>query len=170
MADWYVALHAVIGSNEGEISFSQMLARSLIVFLTGLALVRVTTPRLFGRATPIDIVLAVIIGSNLSRTLTGNAPFLEVIGATIFLVLIHAIATRAATHWRPLADLVKGRATVIVKDGEICWDEMHANAIGERDLMAAIRSAGATSIKDVKTASLERNGRIDVITRANDDD
>jgi uncharacterized membrane protein YcaP (DUF421 family) len=163
MQDWMDMLHMAIGRDDAGISFAQMLVRALVVFVIGVALLRLTTPRLFGRATPVDIVLAVIIGSNLSRTLTGNAPFLEVIGATVFLVFVHAVLTRAAARWRPLANLVKGRTSVLVREGEICWREMHANAVGERDLMAAIRAAGGASVDKVKTATLERNGDLDVV-------
>jgi uncharacterized membrane protein YcaP (DUF421 family) len=165
MIDWWSSVEVVIGQSGGDITLSQMLARASLVLLIGLALVRLTTPRLFSRATPIDIVVAVIVGSNLSRTLTGNAPFIEVIVATIFLVALHATLTHIAARWRPLATLIKGRKHILAEDGKVNHEKMRACAVGERDLMAAIRAAGGSRLIDVKLATLERGGEIDVVLR-----
>ncbi len=163
MSELTQAVTSVIGASDGTISFSQMMVRALIVFAIGVGLVRFSTPRLFGRATPIDIVMAVIIGSNLSRTMTGSAPFLEVILATILLTIVHGVVTRLAARWRPLATMVKGNACVLVKDGEVDEGAMRQCAVGKRDLLAAVRSVGGTKIADAELAVLERSGDIDVI-------
>ena len=158
-------LTQVIGASTGPITFWQMLARALIVFIIGVLLVRFSTPRLFGRATPIDIVLAVVIGSNLSRTMMGNAPFVEVVAATILLAVAHGVVTRLAAEWRPLATLVKGRTCQLIKDGEIDSDMMRKCAVGERDLLAAVREAGGVKIEQAHQAYLERSGDIFVVLK-----
>lgn len=163
--NWIELLQAVIGDDDGSISFLQMSARAVIVFVIGIVLLRITISRIFSKTTPIDIVLSVIIGSNLSRTLTGNAPFVEVIGVTILLVALHAALNHAAARWRPLATLIKGNPKVLVKDGTVDWDQMKACALGERDLDAAIRASGATDCDEVKLATLERGGDIDVVLK-----
>jgi uncharacterized membrane protein YcaP (DUF421 family) len=159
-------LQALIGRDDEVISLGQMIARGVVVFAVGVALVRLAAPRLFSRATPIDIVLAVIIGSNLSRTMTGSAPFLPVIAATIVLVVLHAVLVRAAVSWRPLATLLKGRAHVLVTDGDVDANAMRRCAVGERDLMAAIRASGGSKLEDVASATLERDGVIEVVLRS----
>ena len=163
--DYLDAFHAVIGRSGEEIGLAQMLARALVVLVVGFALVRFSTPRIFSKATPIDIVLAVVIGSNLSRTMTGNAPFLPVIAATIVLVALHALITRLASYWRPLGTLIKGEACVLARDGELDWRQLHRCAVGERDLLAAVRSAGGTEISQIKLATVERGGDIEVVLR-----
>lgn len=146
----------------GAISLPQMLARTALVFLIGLAMLRLSSPRMFSRATPIDIVVSVIIGSNLSRALTGNAPFFNVVVSTAFLVIVYGVVTRLATRWRPLATLLKGRARTLVSDGILDKEAMRGAAVGMRDLMAAVRAAGGQSIGEVWSATLERGGEIDV--------
>ncbi len=156
----------IVGSDNGPILLWQMLARATIIFFYGLVLLRLATPRLWGKTTPVDVVMAMIIGSNLSRTLTGNAPFLDVLITTGFLVALHALLTRVAIKWRFLSILIKGRARVLAKDGEVDKKAMKASAVGKRDLMAAIREAGGTDFDQVKLATLERNGDIDVILKS----
>ena len=165
MSELTQTVTAVIGASDGSITFSQMMMRALIVFLIGVILVRMATPRIFGRATPIDIVLAVIIGSNLSRTMTGNAPFLEVIVATILLTMAHAVVTHLAARWRPLATLVKGRSCTLVEDGEVDDHMMRKCAVGRRDLLAAVRAVGGMKIEDAQQAYLERSGDIEVVLK-----
>ena len=55
--------------------------RAVIVFLWAMVLYRVIPRRALGGNAAVDIVLLVLIGSSLSRALTGTAPLLPVIGA-----------------------------------------------------------------------------------------
>lgn len=169
MPDFLVTLHALIGESGQQLTLAQMLTRALIIVLAGLLFIRLGAPRLFGRATPIDIVLAVVIGSNLSRTMTGNAPFLEVMAVTACLILFHSLLTRLALDFRPLAHLLKGKARVLAKDGEIDWKTMRSCAVGKHDLLGAVRAAGGTTLDQIRLATLERGGDIEVILSTADE-
>ena len=156
-------LHRIIGREDGTITLLQMQARAIIVFFIGVVLIRLTTPRIFSKATPLDIVMSVIIGSNLSRTLTGSAPFVNVVIATTLLVAVHALLSHLASRWRPLANLLKGKPSTLVENGAIDWDAMQANAIGRRDLNTAIRDSGGKDVDEVELATMERGGDIQVV-------
>lgn len=155
----------LVGRDGGVISLWQMLARAGIVFWYGILLLRVASPRIFSKATPVDIVLSVIIGSILSRAITGDAPLWGVMATAALLVALHAIVMYAANKWRPVANVVKGKPRVLIEDGEIHVREKTRGVIGDRDLMAAIRSAGGERIEDVKLATLERGGEIEVVLK-----
>lgn len=117
-------------------------------------------PHVFGRATLIDIVLAVVIGSNLSRTLTGNAPFFETMTVTALLVLTHSVLARLAARFRPLATRLEGKPHILSKHGEVDAAAMQACAVGRRDLLAAVRSAGGHRLEEIDLAVLERGSDI----------
>lgn len=57
-------------------SAGQECLRSIAVFAFGLALVRLAGRRMFCKWSAIDIIVSIMIGSNLSRAITGSAPFL----------------------------------------------------------------------------------------------
>ena len=156
-------LYDIIGRNGEALNFGQMLARGLVVFVVGFVLIRLAAPRIFSRATPIDIVLSVIIGSNLSRTMTGNAPFLETMAVTALLVFLHSVLARLAVRFKPLATVLKGRPRILARNGEIDWSAMRASAVGHRDLLAAVRRAGGYSLDSIDLAVLERGGEIEVV-------
>ena len=142
-----------------------MCVRAGLILVFGLALVRAAGKRVFGKWGAIDIILSVIIGSNLSRALTGTAPFWETLLATAVLVALHASLVALATHVRPLGPILKGHPVRIVHDGEPDHRIMRRHGIGEGDLEEALREGGVTDCKDVAEAWVERNGKISVIKR-----
>ena len=74
---------------KNDLNTLQECARAIVVFLYGLALVRIAGRRMFGKWSALDIVVSIIIGSNLSRIITGNAPFVGTLAATTLLVMFH---------------------------------------------------------------------------------
>lgn len=160
--DW---LHQVFGRDGDQILWWQMSARAAFFFLWGLLLVRLGGQRIFGKITAFDIVVAVILGSILSRAITGNAAFVPSIAASATLVLLHWLTTRIAWHWRGFGHLVKGKPVCLVEDGRPDEKRMRATGITRHDLEEAMRRKGIESLEQVKAATLERDGEITVISK-----
>lgn len=163
--DWADPLHALVGAEGADITWWQMSIRAVAVFLFGLALIRFAGKRLFGRWGAMDIVLSVIIGSNLSRTLTGNAPFLQTLAATALLVALHALLARAAVRFPSLGPLLKGRSVKLIEDGRVDRRMMARHGVGDHDLEQALRCSGLDDAGGARAAHLERNGEISVLKR-----
>ena len=163
--EWTDTLHTLIGDEGGDITWWQMSLRATIIFLYGLALVRLAHKRVFGKWAPVDIVLSVVIGSNLSRTLTGNSPFVETLVATTLLVVLHSALTDAAARMPGLGPLLKGRPAKLIEDGRVDEKKLRKHAIGEHDLQEALRACGLKDASEVDSAYLERNGDISVVKR-----
>lgn len=158
-------LHRVIGRDDGTILWWQMCARATIIMVAGLILVRIAGKRLFGKWGAIDAVVAVVLGSNLSRTMTGSAPFLPTLAATALLVLLHGAFVGLAVRFPWLGPALKGRSVRIVCDGEPDHQAMRRNGVGSNDLEEALRKGGVADCSEVKEAWIERDGEISVIRR-----
>jgi uncharacterized membrane protein YcaP (DUF421 family) len=158
-------LHHLIGNDTGMITWWQMSIRGLLVFFYGLVLVRLAGRRVFGKLAAFDIVLAIMVGSNLSRTLTANAPFLPTLAATAAIALAHGSITFLALHSRLVDRLVKGASMPLVHEGEVDWRAMRRYGLSEDDLAEAARNAGVFDLDQVRTAVIESNGRISVRSR-----
>lgn len=157
-------LHTLIGRAPHDLTWWQMGIRGALIFLYLIVLVRLADKRAFGRYTSLDIVLAVILGSTLSRALTGNAPFLPTLFTAAVLVVLHRLMSAAAWPWKTVDHLIKGTESELVRDGEILWHNMRRNQINSHDLMEAVRIQGSTTeLADVKLAFIERSGQISVI-------
>ncbi|TAL87494.1 MAG: DUF421 domain-containing protein [Rhodanobacter sp.] len=146
-----------------HVNWWQMTIRAVVVFLYGLVLLRLTGSRIFGKATALDIVLAMLIGSNLSRTLTADAPLLPTLVATTALVFLYWLLLYGALHLPVISWLVKGRSVLLVRDGKMDREKMSRMGVGERDLAEAMREAGIDDVRHIKEACLERDGSISML-------
>jgi uncharacterized membrane protein YcaP (DUF421 family) len=159
-------LYALIGPDGEMPGLVQMCVRAVIILLVGLVVVRLAGKRLFGKWGAIDIVISVVIGSNLSRALTGNSPFLATIAATILLVLLHKLLTHAAALWPPLGPLLKGKPRRLMRGGRLDQHALRRSGLGEHDIQEALRGKGIASLDQAEEAWLERDGSISVVKRS----
>lgn len=153
-------LHALIGSEAEAISWWQMTLRGLLIFAVGVLAARVAASRAFGKWSPLDIIFAVIVGSNLGRAMTGSAPFVATLVATLALVGVHTALARGAARWPWLSFLVKGGRMRLVENGEVDRRAMRDAGLGDGDLNMALRARGRTDLSGIRRAYLERNGDI----------
>ena len=159
-------LQHLIGPDSNAITWWQMCIRAVIIFAYGILLVRFAGKRTFGKYSAFDIVLAIIIGSNLSRTLTASAPFVQTLAATTVLALLHFFLGRLAIRWRWLGRIVKGSPRQIIRDGKLDETAMRKGELSHGDLVEALRLHGCEEIEGIKAAWLERNGGISVIKKS----
>lgn len=110
MSEW-------IGGDAHHIVWWQSPCRHHLLY--GLAIIRVFGRKAFGKQSPIDIVLAIVIGSNLSRTLTATAPLLPTLAATLVLVLCYWSVGQLAARWNMFSRLVKGDPITLVQEAAL---------------------------------------------------
>src|SRR5688572_6061832 len=71
----------------------QALLRAMFVYGAGLLIMRLGKVRLLGRSTMVDVLLAFMIGSILSRAVNGDASISSSLVATAAMVFFHWILT-----------------------------------------------------------------------------
>ena len=156
-------VQSAVGLDKATITWWQMGVRGLIVFVVGLAMMRVAGARTFTRGSPLETVVAVIVGSNLSRALAGTTPFWPMLGVSVLIVGLHGLIAHATSRSKTLAFLVKRPPVEVVRDGRIERKAIAVEGIDEGDIYASLREAGLTRLEDVKLAMLERDGKISVV-------
>lgn len=148
----------------GPLALYQIMARSVALFVLALVLVRVGKSRLLGRATSLDLLLGFILGSILSRGMTGSASLSATMASSIALIGCHWLLTAACWRWHWFGSLVKGHAVELVRDGSIIKENMRRSHVSENDLLAQIWLNGNVgSPSEIKAAFKERNGEISVV-------
>ena len=158
-----MGLEDIFGSKD-HITTGQECARALVVFAYGLVLVRVAGRRVFGKWSALDIVVSIIVGSNLSRALTGGADLVPTLAATTLLMAMHWVLARAAARWRTASRLVEGDPVMLGKAGRIDAGSRLYYAISDNDLAEAARGAGLEDLSRAKLVMLEPSGKISVLT------
>lgn len=161
--EWLQDFYVAIGEAEGEIGWAEMSVRALIVFVYGVVATRVGAWRAFGRWSPPDIIVAIIIGSNLSRALTGPAPLIPTLVASTVFIAAYWLLSFAASRSDRLDWLFKGAPIPIITGGAVDRAALRRAVLSKRDVDEALREKGVAQSSRIVTAVLERNGRITVI-------
>lgn len=157
-------IRILIGPDESAEPW-QICIRAIVVFAFGVLCLRVAGRRTFSQATPLDIFIAIVVGSNLSRIMTGKASFFGGLGATLVLVVLHRTLAMATRRWNLLARVLKSAPVPLVQDGKPDRQAMDRHAIGLADLEEGLRLEQVRSCDDVELATLEPSGKISVVRR-----
>ena len=146
-----------------HIAWWQMCVRALIVFAAGLLLIRLAGPRTFSRASPLDIVVSIILGSNLSRSISGSVQLIPTLIASTLMVAVHAALIRLGVYSHLAGVAMKGRTAILVENGVPDAAVLRREGISRGDFEEVLRSAGATDVSEVRLAVRERSGKVSVL-------
>jgi uncharacterized membrane protein YcaP (DUF421 family) len=116
---------------------------------------------------PRDIQLAsrrlMVIGSNLSRALTGNAPFVPTMTATAVIVVVFWVIEHFSASSQFIGFLVKGRPVELMQDGRLLETTMWRAGVTRADISESTRQSGIADLDQIHAAILELNGKISVL-------
>ncbi len=157
-----------LGLESRDLTSLQMGLRAAVVFIVTILMVRLAKKRFMGRATAFDVILGIMIGSIVSRAVTGNSPFLPALVATAVLLGMHWLFSWIAMRWHGFGSLIKDEPRLLVRDGEINRHEMRRTHMTEHDLWEDLRGKSVSDLKQVAEARLERNGSLSVIKAKSD--
>ena len=156
-------IYATIGMSKDQILWWQESIRAVIIFLFGLVAIRFFGRRAFGRQSALDILLAIVIGSNLSRAITGNAPLIQTIVASEVIVVLYWLLDHLAARSSILAFLLKGRAVELMRNGRLRRMALILTGTSHSDIEEAARESGKANLEKVSAAVLERSGKISTL-------
>jgi uncharacterized membrane protein YcaP (DUF421 family) len=147
----------------GQTTVTQECARAAVVFFYGLALVRVAGRRVFSQSTALDIIVAIVTGSSLSRALTGNADLFGTLAATTLLMVLHWMLARASARWPRLSAITEGLSIPLGQRGKLDRDALARHAVSRAALDEALRGAGLDTAAGTRLIVLEPSGKISVL-------
>jgi uncharacterized membrane protein YcaP (DUF421 family) len=155
-----------LGLDVSDVNAFQMALRTFLIYTATLAIVRVGSKRFLSQATAFDAIVAIMLGSIMSRAINGSASFFPTLAAGVILVGLHWLIAAIAFSSDWFGTLVKGNAVLLIKDGDVQEKGLRQTSVSARDLEEALRiESHVTDPERVKLAYLERNGSISVIPR-----
>jgi uncharacterized membrane protein YcaP (DUF421 family) len=152
-----------IGLDNKEMNAGHMALRAIIVYIVTVAVVRLGKKRFMGQSTAFDLILGIMLGSVVSRAITGNAPMVPALAAAAVLIAMHSLFSAIAMRWHWFGGLIKGHAQVLVRDGKVQEREMRKAHMSDRDLWEDLRGKGVSRLDEVAEGRLERSGNLSVI-------
>ena len=153
-----------LGLDVSDVNALQMALRTVLIYTATLAIVRVGSKRFLSQATAFDAIVAIMLGSIMSRAINGSAPFLPTLAAGVILVGLHWLIAAIAFSSDWFGTLVKGEPVLLIRDGRLNAKGLRGSSISQMDLEEALRiESHVTEPEKVQLAYLERNGGISVI-------
>lgn len=164
IASWFSSMLG-LGIPGTELDFVHMAARGVVVFVVGIAAVRLIAHRRFiSRNTPFDVILGITLGAILARAVNGTAPFLPTLGSALVLLLLDRLIVVGSYRSAWFRHLVEGRSQQLVQDGQLNTGLMRRFHVSREDLLIELRRQGQMEdIDEVHEAYLEPSGEISVV-------
>ena len=158
-------LHTLFGEGK-DLNSLQMTCRAIVSFFLTLVLIRVAGIRTFGKKTPFDNVVAIMLGSIFSRVVVGASGFVPTTLACLAFVLVHRLLAWISVYHDGIGRWIKGEKIVLFSDGKQLDRNMRKARISEKDLWESVRQRiNADDLEEVKEIVMERNGEISVVKK-----
>ena len=146
-----------------DLQFWQVAIRGIVIYAALIVILRLAKKRSLGRATALDVVIVITIGSVASRGITGNAPLTNSLAAVVALLAVHWLVSLVTRDHSTISDWIKGKPRLIISSGEVDQKALVAAHMSDDDLAEDLRQQGVDDPKEVKLAMLERSGELSVI-------
>jgi len=157
----------LLGLEQNELEWYQMLVRVVIVFVYAITIIRLTGMRTFGTKSAFDIVVSITLGGMLGRCIMGHYPFFSSLVAATGLVCLHRLVSFVSSRNRTIAKLTAGEPVLLSRDGKKQMEELRKYEITDRELNTALHENGVENLTDTKSVWLEPDGKISVIPQKN---
>ncbi|QWC83736.1 DUF421 domain-containing protein [Nocardioidaceae bacterium] len=149
-------------------SWSQLgetIARSALIFLAAVVLLRMARRRTVAQWTVVDVVTAVSIGSVVGRTATADSEsVLTGLVALVTLVALHALVIEAR-RLPGVRRVTDHRVRVLVAEEQVRHRELRRCGLTPADLEERLRLQGVRDLGEVRYVLFERQGGLTVVGR-----
>jgi len=137
----------------------EKLLRPVVVYLALIVLLRVFGKRELAQLNPFDLVVLLSLSNAVQNAIIGDDNSITggVIGACSLLA-INWVVVQAAFRSRKLDFLLEGKATVLIRNGQVDWKAVRRESLTREELLAVIHRQGFEGFHHVRKCELEPNG------------
>ncbi len=135
------------------------------IYLLLLLIFRVAGRRTLAETSSFDLVLLLIIGETTQQAMIGgDHSVLGAVVAIMSLVSLDMSINYLKKVFPAFDSLIEGYPILLINEGEPRPRALRANGLGDEDLREAARlSHGLLDVKDIRQATLERDGKISIV-------
>ncbi|GIN87403.1 hypothetical protein J6TS2_37890 [Heyndrickxia sporothermodurans] len=131
---------------------------SLAILFTGVCLIRIAGKKTVAQMSGLEVITILAIASTTGHAISEQG-LIKTILALCSLVALLMLIQFLAIKFNFVKRLFIGKATPVIKDGEIIVKNLKKLRISVDQLEARLREKGISSITDVKSASIEITGQ-----------
>ena len=137
----------------------EKLLRPIIVYLALVLLLRIFGKRELAQLNPFDLVVLLSLSNTVQNAIIGddNSVTGGVIGA-LSLLAINWLVVRVLFRSPQLTRILEGRATVLVRNGQVDPKALIRETLTREELLAVVHRQGFEGFEQVRSCELEPNG------------
>lgn len=144
---------------------AQVVIKTASIYAVLLVIFRIAGRRTLAETSTFDLVLLLIIGETTQQAMVGQD---DSLASAVVAILSLVSLDMSITYLKkavPIFDrLIEGSPILLVHDGKVQDLALRANGLDNEDLREAARlSHGLEDVKDVRQATLERDGQISIV-------
>jgi uncharacterized membrane protein YcaP (DUF421 family) len=142
----------------------QIVARTSLVYLAIIVLLRVMPKRRSGSISPNDLIVLVLVGALSGDAIMGGSHSVTEILLMIAVLVGWSYLFDALEYRFPgFHRLLREDETALIREGRILWRNLRREWVTKDELMAALREQGIDDASAVSSACLEADGQISVV-------
>ena len=145
---------------------ARIVANTSGIYLLLLLIFRIAGRRSLAETSTFDLVLLLIIGETTQQAMVGNDDDSMMSAAVAILSLVSLdMGISYLKKASPAFDrLLEGRPILLIDEGKLRRPALDAHGLDDEDLKEAARlSHGLTDVREVRQATLERDGKISIV-------
>jgi len=162
MPDWNDLLREWMGTAWYE---ALLILLSVIgIYYAVILYTRIFGLRSFSKMSSFDFAATVAVGSTMASTITTSTPTLAHGAIALFcLYLVQWVTARLRIRLPGASKAVDNTPVVLMAEGELCEDAMHAAQISAGDIYSKLREANVLRLAEIRAVVLETTGNISVL-------
>ncbi|MFC3560292.1 DUF421 domain-containing protein [Pedobacter jamesrossensis] len=159
MIEW---TQLIVGDEDWDFLI-EISVRTLLMYIIILTGLRLLGKRGVKQLSVFEMVVIISLGSA-----AGDPMFYKEIGlmvpVVIFTIIVGAykLTTFLMAKNKRIEDLVEGKATYLIEDGEFSISEFKKESLAQDEFFAELRQQGVSHLGQVKTAILETSGNVSI--------
>ncbi|MBC9929487.1 DUF421 domain-containing protein [Chitinophaga qingshengii] len=158
-------LDTIWGDGE-KLDVLQMSVRAGCMFFIALTLIRLGGMRIFGKRSPFDTIIIIMLGAILARGVVGASPYWSTVVAATVMVTINRLIAWACAANDKVNGIIKGKPLLLCESGQIHWENMKFASLSKSDLMESLKlETKQDSLERIEKAYMECNGRISFLVK-----
>jgi len=148
----------------------EIIFRSAIIYVVIIIGIRLLGKRHVAQLSIIDLVLILLISNAVQNAMVGeDTSLLGGIIAALTLIILNYIFSYLIQKSKKIDIILEGTPTLLIHNGCVIKENLMKEKISEEELERVIREHGIGDPSEVKTAIMELDGTISVISKVSDE-
>lgn len=142
---------------------TRIAVRALLAFIYLLFMTRIAGKRVIAQATPLDLVISLIIGDVIDDAIwaeVSTARFAVAVGTITFLQIVTMTGVHSSSRF---AKLVTGLPTIIIRNGMLDTQALRSEQLNEKEVDLLLRHHQKDDRSDVRLATMELDHELSVL-------